>query len=201
MHFEKFSPFWILFLPQCLDTRSIAIYGALWWDLFSQRLVSKSGSGKLCSACPVLGFQGCRVVQCLEQVLQRKTFSAFSLQITSPGKSWRLQDEVSRFLWYVYYQKAACSCNYLQLGCWVNVTDAFMYDFLCTVYILFVNFASGSIAVLCSVHLKWVSLSVMLKLLFALRGTSAKNCIARRTLPLPSLWLDTFLSPVDTDTS
>lgn len=48
---------------------------------------------------------------------------------------------------------------------------------------VFRNFASGSIAVMCSEVLKWVSLSVVLKLQFALRGVCGKKSIARRTLP------------------
>lgn len=67
----------------------------------------------------------------------------------------------------------------------------------CVYLTVFVNFASGSIAVLCSEVPKWVSLSVMLKLLFALRGAWEKKYIAKRTLLLSSLWQYTFLSPVD----
>lgn len=57
----------------------------------------------------------------------------------------------------------------------------------CVYLAVFVNFASGSTAVLCSEVLKWVSHSVVLKLLFALRGVCERKKnperIARRNLP------------------
>ena len=98
------------------------------------------------------------------------------------------------FLWYVHNAESVCACVHAQRGCRVNVADAFV----CVFYVYleeFVNFAGGSSAVLCSKDLKSVCVSVVLKLLFALRGAHD----FRRNLPkadFTSLWLDTFMSPV-----